>query len=115
MCLVGGRCLDDARYLGEGAPVRARYPDVIDRPVPEGITVGGESGGDARVVGPLLDGIGLGKKTGRLGELDDLEKRSEGGDGQGEDGQPSERTDRSHRILSFLGFHRFLFPARSTS
>jgi hypothetical protein len=44
-----------------------------------------------------------------------LEDGAERGDGQGEDGQPSERTDRSHRILSSLGFHRFLFPARSTS
>ena len=67
------------------------------------------------MVGPLLDGIGLGKKTGRLGELDDLEDGREGRDGQGEGNQPSERTDRSHRILSSLGFHRFRFPIRSTS
>jgi hypothetical protein len=71
--LIGGFSLDDVRYLGEGAPVRTGYPNVVDRPVPEGITIGGESGGNARVVGPLLDGIGLGEKTRRLGELNDLE------------------------------------------
>ena len=56
-----------------------------------------------------MDGVGLGEKTGRLGELDDLENGTEGRDGQGEGNQPSERTDGSHRILSFRGFHRFRF------
>ena len=115
MSLVSGCCLDDARYLCEGAPVRPGYPDIVDCPVPEGITVGGESGGEARVVGPLLDCIGLGKKAGRFGELDDLEDGTEGGKGQGEGNQPSKRTDGSHRTFSSLGFHRFRFPIRSTS
>ena len=57
--------------------MRPGYTDAVDRPIPEGITVGGEGGGDTRVVGPLVDGIGLRKKTGWLGKLDDLEDRSE--------------------------------------
>ena len=61
------------------------------------------------MVDPLLDGIGLGKKTGRFGKLDDLEDRAERRDGQGEGNQPSERTDGSHRTFSSLGFHLFRF------
>ena len=61
------------------------------------------------MVGPLVDGICLGKKAGWFGELDDLEDRAERRNGQGEGNQPSERTDGSHRTFSSLSFHLFRF------
>ena len=93
--------------MSEGAPVRAGYTNIVDRPVTEGITV------DERV-GRRSGGWSLGgwhrsekenrlaRKVGRLGRS----KRMRMGRASMD---TSERTDRSHRIFVFPWFSPFSF------
>ena len=95
MGLVGGGLRYGGGDLGEGASVGGRHADVVHRPVPEGVSIGGQGRGDAGKVRPRFHRVGLRNETRRLRGLRDLYqlgpqgKGAEAKEGHTREGLPS--------------------------